>query len=786
LKVLHHQCQQGSTTADRVLIGPKMRIDFQLREGPLFALLLLCAAARPGFASKLDEALHCDALIAENTFLANAADRLGSGPYRDISVSGLSRIEGARLWDLLGGQEHDLEAGLRSVGIDGDSAAVLLARALESQLFASGTLTAAPGSNSSLELRLEENPYLSRAALDPARPLQKVAPAQLLAAVLGLPATFDAQSEAELEPISSLSFRVWRKRMDAPLAQPGCQRVPVDPRLFARVDGDGNFAPGILRGGLRLAELRGLRWLQDRGYPHAAIHASIKGGAMTITADEGALRSLEPRGADATLNEKVTLALGLHAGDIFSSLSLRRASEKLTDRYPFIVLDTGRLRGSGPADTRPILEQLKSVREDLGELYFSWDYRLAGDARDDSKLRTDPDLTSAGDAVELLGPGAYAIYLKARRATVDVDWTQLIRHTPATGFAPGLAATLHLWDLQDRGALCLDGAFAVNTKRSARALAGDAGLLERMSAQEELDWLGGARLAVPGLHLAEVGAQLYALTDTNDTWRMSDVNSYVHSALTATPDRDYFRRAGATALLTFHLEDHLTLGAEYHRDRDDPLPTPRVWSLVNDGSAPAPARVTPGVIGALLFRAEYTSDAVPIARVGKLQRHPETALSDRSTEPGPMLISLFTLELAKPGLGSDAQFDYLKLISDSRLQLNLGHDVLARLRLRIGAGNGLPLQKDEALGGWNALRGYEFKEFRGDASVLGSAEARWHWAGAFFDLGSVHAPYGFTELLPSAGAQLFLYRIGTLEAAWRLDGHGNLVPSARALLGWDI
>lgn len=764
-----------------------MRIDFHLRKGAMFALLLLCVAARPGIADGLDEELHCDALIAENAFLASAADRLGSGSYRDISVSGLSRIEGARLWDLLGVQEHDLQVRLRSGGIDGDSAALLLARALESQLFASGTLTAAPDSkSSSLALSLEENPYLSRAGLDPARPLQKVAPAKLLAAFLGLPASFDAQTEAELEPISGLSFRVWRKRMDAPLAQPGCRRVPVDSGLFARVDGDGHFAPGILRGGLRLAELRGLRWLQNRGYPHAAVHASIKGGALTIAADEGALVSLEPRGADVTMNEKVKLALGLRAGDILSSLSLRRASEKLTERYPFIVLDTGRLRGSEPADPRPILEQLKSVREDLGELYLSWDYRLAGDARDDSKGRTDPDLTSAGDAVEVLGPGAYAIYLKTRRVTVEVDWAQLIRHTPATGFAPGLAATLHLWDLQDRGALSIDGALAVNTKRPARTLAGDSGLLERISAQEGVDWLGGVRLMVPALHLAEVGAQLYALTDTNDTWRMSDANSYVHSALTATPDRDYFRRAGATALVTLHLEDHLTLGAEYHRDRHDPLPTPRVWSLINDGSAPALAPVTPGVIGALSFRAEYTSEALPIARVGKLQRHPETALSDRSTEPGPMLISLFTFELAKPALGSDAQFDYLKLISDSRLQLNLGHDVLARLRLRIAAGNGLPLQKDEALGGWNALRGYEFKEFRGDASVLGSAEARWHWAGAFFDLGSVHTPYGFTELLPSAGAQLFLYRIGALEAAWRLDGHGTLVPSARALLDWDI
>jgi hypothetical protein len=98
----------------------------------------------------------------------------------------------------------------------------------------------------------------------------------------------------------------------------------------------------------------------------------------------------------------------------------------------------------------------------------------------------------------------------------------------------------------------------------------------------------------------------------------------------------------------------------------------------------------------------------------------------------------------------------------------------------------LPLQKDEALGGWSALRGYDFKEFRGDSSLLGNIEARWHFLGSFIDLGAVHEPIGWTRALPSIGAQLFLYRIGSLEVAWRLDGNGNVVPSARALLGWDL
>ena len=126
------------------------------------------------------------------------------------------------------------------------------------------------------------------------------------------------------------------------------------------------------------------------------------------------------------------------------------------------------------------------------------------------------------------------------------------------------------------------------------------------------------------------------------------------------------------------------------------------------------------------------------------------------------------------------------MVSDSRLQLDFGTRRLLRLRLRAAGGRDLPAQKQEALGGWSALRGYDFKEFRGDASVLGSLELRWHWLGGFTDLGSVHQPSGWIGLRPGIGVQLFLEPLGSFEVAWRLDGNGSFVPSTRALLGWDL
>ncbi len=509
-----------------------------------------------------------------------------------------------------------------------------------------------------------------------------------------------------------------------------------------------------------------------------------------LEVDEGQLRSIEVRGVSPAVRAEVEAALELHAGEILSSAALRRAAMRLDERFPFLELDTGRTATGGELDAtrtapaRSLWDQLRSARVELGDLYVSWDYQTVGD---EAAPSSEPDASSLGNAVELQVPGRVILYLRTKSTSLDIDWLQLLRHTPATGFAPGLAATLHLWDAADRAHLALDGALAVNTKRAARVPAAGADLFEHWAAAEQLDWLVGARLAAPRWKLAELGVQLYALTDTNDTWRMSDLNSYIHSALLAVPDRDYFRRAGATALSTFQLFDQLTLGAEYHQDRFDPLPNPRVWSLFN-GSAPLlPAGpVTAAQIGSLLVRAEWSSEPVPLLRVGKLFRHAEVPLSEHASDPAPTFVSLATVELGNRALGSDPAINYLHALSDSRLQLALGSGFLLRLRLRVGAGEGLPLQLDEALGGWSALRGYPFKEFRGDVSILGNAEARWHLLGAFLDLGDVHQPPGWTGARPGVGAQLFLEHIGSLEVAWRLDGSGTLVPSARALLGWDL
>ena len=706
--------------------------------------LLLCLLPATAGAEASEAELSCEEQAQLEPLLVGAIRRAAAHPADGLAIDGLAALGEQALWSWLGA---DLSTrGLhRGEPATAPGLAALLLKLLRSGLFAGVELESSAGA---LRLSLTEQPLISSAAVVG---LRDAAPDELLARFLG---DRDApRASAPREPASALGFLVQRRRMDGGGGRSGCPFAPAEPAWFARVEG-GGFQPGLLRGGLAVARLRAAIWLRARGYPHSSVNASLsKDGSLLVTADEGHLAAFEVRGVAPSLRAEVERTLGFHPGDLFASHELRRAAARLTARYPFITLD---IEHHPPAATPPPLPGAYSGVLEAGDLHVDLSYST-GDTLTAPGQRA-PGLAS--DAIDEPAPGRVVLWLRTGRATVDLQPEQLLRHTPATGFAPGLAATLHLWDLEDRARLSLDGALAVNTRRSARNLPAGADFAEALSAQEGFDWLAGARVAVPAWNLAELGGQLYALTDTNDGWRMSDLNSYVHSALAATPDRDYFRRAGATLLATFHLGDRLTLGTELHRDRFDPLPSPRVWSLLNSGNAPPPAApVTAGSFDSVLLRAEWSTDDAPLAAVGSLFRHAEIPLTAHaSTGTGPAFSTLATLELG----------GYAKLLSDSRLQLEPAAGLLVRLRLRAAAGSGLPLQKQEALGGWSALRGYDFKELRGDASGLASLEARWSVLGGFFDLGSVHALEGWVAPRPGTGLQLFLDRLGSLEVAWRL------------------
>src|SRR5207253_33108 len=121
-------------------------------------------------------------------------------------------------------------------------------------------------------------------------------------------------------------------------------------------------------------------------------------------------------------------------------------------------------------------------------------------------------------------------------------------------------------------------------------------------------------------------------------------------------------------------------------------------------------------------------------RVGSMWRNSETSLVD--ADPWAIgLRTVNTVEVADPSFGGI--FKFTKIVSDTSLTVETGHADTVTLRLRSAGGRDLPRQKEEALGGWTALRGYDFKEFRGNASLLGTLQFDWRHFGIFLDAGSV-------------------------------------------------
>ncbi len=361
------------------------------------------------------------------------------------------------------------------------------------------------------------------------------------------------------------------------------------------------------------------------------------------------------------------------------------------------------------------------------------------------------------------------------------------------GFGIGIQTDTRLWDPKDRVHLRLDTFAGTVDEQAVKAIG-----------REDLggEYEATLRLRVPPLRIADLSASAHALFDTADAWRAGRQTAYFNSLLFDRPDREYYWREGGTFSLTLQPIDRLLVGADLHVDSYRSITElAEPATFFNHGDRFVNPPVQEGDMGSLVLRAELRSEPVHPEQIRGLFRTPETSIvaQDRSWGLRTGYHLLATVEIARPGLGSDEELSFTRLVSDNMLFLATGPASGLRLRARVAGGSDLPLQKQEALGGWSALRGYEFKELRGgDWSWLGTAEYRHEWLSGFVDVGSVRQPGGWTG--PHAGAGLKLHFdslpvVGRwlqnrrllppiqLAAAWRLDQAGKAGPSVRLLIG---
>lgn len=629
-----------------------------------------------------------------------------------------------------------------------------------------------------LEVHLEENPVVSAVEVNGLQDLQAT---EILEELLRLPHRFPTEDEDEESFTATL--RVDSRRGTLSVVRPCPPQYP--PRDWVARLERGTLHPGIFLGGVAHGLERTLKRLRDDGYMLASLSAVLSpDGKLMVTVDEGRLESIEVRGVDADIAARVQDALDLQPGTVFLRSDAKRAVQRLTSRLPFLEpanvddSDSPRARRAHIIETREAdgtrayhtQEAPRAKPRHREQVEFELNWKQLADWWDD---------VDSADSITLEGK-KLVVHLRTRRPDFDVDLLPM--HTQVTGFSPGLAGRLRLWDAKDRAHVTVDAALTVPLRWGGQYLPDDP---EGTQRQRRINMLGGAKLQVPRVGLAELGAQVYDFTDTLDRWRMGDIDSSLYSALINRPDRDYFRRKGLTAFATWRWADDWLTGVEYRSDRYESMRsfTPP-FSLFRNDSAPFPnAPVTEGRFDSVVVRMEYASNVPAAASVGSLFRTPETSLFDRDGdwESRASLRGLLTLEVGNgPGsAGGDARF--WKLVSDIAMEVPTGWDTGLSLRVRTAGGHRLPEQKREALGGWTALRGFGFKEYRGDVSVLTSAEYRWSALGLFADLGTVRADDTWTDARLGLGASLHFGDNVRMDVAWRTDERATATPEARLL-----
>ncbi|MBF5045172.1 BamA/TamA family outer membrane protein [Aggregicoccus sp. 17bor-14] len=638
-------------------------------------------------------------------------------------------------------------------------------------------LQVSEGGEAVLQVQLQEQPYVKRVHFTGMR---EVAPHELLRDMFPSPPDEDDDDgETTVHVRSSPRGGVQvttRERCPA----------PVPPRaLLARYEND-DLRPGLAWGGIPRALERALATLRHEGYLLASLEAELRpDGLLEVTVDEGRIEDVEVRGVAPEMVPRVKDALGLKSGDVFLRSTSRSAAQRVEAQLPFLELrDVERkarpqvrfreeAAAGGTTRYRPVeltpeererAPEEHEVELSLGALSDWWN--------DEVRRGHEEGITTEGRKV--------VVHLRPRRPEVDLGLLPV--HTQVTGFAPGLSGSVTVWDPKDRAHLTLDAALFIPLRLGGQKVPGDP---DQTSEQRRLNVLGGVKARVSRLHLAEVGVQAHDFIDTQDRWRLGDFDSWFYSALINRPDREYFRRTGFAVFATEQLGKGLYAGLEYRRDAQGSLVSmdPPLSLFDRDDGPFVNTPALEGRMASVVARLEYASDAPEVQRVGSLFRRPEVSLLKQDWPKEVALRSLLTLEVGVPGLGGDSQFEFWKLVSDNTLYLPVNDDQDGlRVRARGAGGHDLPAQKQEGLGGWNALRGYDFKELRGDTSLLFSAEYQWGFFGIFTDVGMVHAPAaGWSDAKLGLGASLHLGDEVEFSAAWRTDERAEAAPTVRLL-----
>lgn len=212
-----------------------------------------------------------------------------------------------------------------------------------------------------------------------------------------------------------------------------------------------------------------------------------------------------------------------------------------------------------------------------------------------------------------------------------------------------------------------------------------------------------------------VGYEYHDFTDSDDLFRLVGLEEAKGAAVSTSRARDFFKRTGHEAYAFLRLSPRAEIGLTYRDDEYASL------AVTTDDENPNP-EIDPGLARSFIATVRYSSrDALFDKRNTQRHSYLQRSLYGLYHNPPRRFRGEVTFEWAPDDIGGE--LSYRRLIANLRFHKALTDRQTVDARVLLGiAGGDTPRQKRLALGGDGTLRGYEFKEFRGDSMGLVTAE----------------------------------------------------------------
>ncbi len=201
----------------------------------------------------------------------------------------------------------------------------------------------------------------------------------------------------------------------------------------------------------------------------------------------------------------------------------------------------------------------------------------------------------------------------------------------------------------------------------------------------------------------EIGIRGYDYTASNDEWIISPFENTLTSVFLHESNQDYYGKKGFEVHISQNVSFSFKATLAYRSDRYAVMINTTDWALLYpDRRYRSNIEIDPGnmraLYGELFYDTRNNKYSPSVGWYGKL-----------------------SMELSNPALGSDFYFNQYFL--EVRRYQRMGK--LSRLDIRFMAGSSehyLPVQKNFYLGGFSSLRGFSYKEFSGNRTLLTNLE----------------------------------------------------------------